>query len=87
MNADFVLLGGRVATMDGAGTECTALAALNGRIVALGDDHAMREHVGPGTTVLHAEGRRVLPGIVASNSSRECTRSGETSVHVRSRIA
>ena len=27
MNADFVLLGGRVATMDAAGTECTALAA------------------------------------------------------------
>ena len=68
MNADFVLLGGRVATMDGAGTECTALAALNGRIVALGDDHAMREHVGPGTTVLHAEGRRVLPGIVDSHA-------------------
>ncbi|WP_137180822.1 amidohydrolase [Roseomonas sp. AR75] len=68
MNADFVLLGGRIATMDAAGTASTALAALNGRIVALGDDAAMRQHVGPGTTVLHAEGRRVLPGIVDSHA-------------------
>ncbi|WP_270933858.1 amidohydrolase [Falsiroseomonas oryzae] len=68
MNADFVLLGGRIATMDAAGTECSALAALHGRIVALGTDDAMRQHIGPGTTVLQAEGRRVLPGIVDSHA-------------------
>ncbi len=68
MTADFVLLGGRVATMDAVGTECSALAALNGRIVALGEDHAIRDLIGPATTVLHAEGRRVLPGIVDSHA-------------------
>jgi hypothetical protein len=68
MTADFVLLGGRVATMDAAGTECSAVAALNGRIVALGSDDDVRHLVGPGTTVLHAEGRRVLPGIVDSHA-------------------
>ncbi|MGG5808305.1 amidohydrolase [Falsiroseomonas sp. CW058] len=68
MNADFVLLGGRIATMDAAGTECSALAALGGRIVALGGDDAIRDLVGPGTTVLHAGGRRVLPGIVDSHA-------------------
>lgn len=68
MRPDLVLLGGRIATMDAAGTECTALAALNGRIVALGDDDAIRDLVGPGTEVLHAEGRRVLPGIVDSHA-------------------
>ncbi|HEV7267539.1 MAG TPA: amidohydrolase [Falsiroseomonas sp.] len=68
MNVDFVLLGGRIATMDAAGTECSGLAAHGGRIVALGDDDAMRGHIGPGTTVLHAESRRVLPGIVDSHA-------------------
>lgn len=66
--ADFILLNARIATMDAAGTECSALAALNGRIVALGEDHAIRDLVGPRTTVLNAEGRRVLPGIVDSHA-------------------
>jgi predicted amidohydrolase YtcJ len=68
MNADFVLLNGRIATMDGAGTEAEALAAHGGRIVALGTGAAMREHVGPGTRVLDADGRRVIPGIVDSHA-------------------
>jgi predicted amidohydrolase YtcJ len=68
MKADFVLLGGRIATMDAAGRECSALAAQGGRIVALGSDDAIREHIGPGTSVLHAEGSRVLPGIVDSHA-------------------
>jgi predicted amidohydrolase YtcJ len=68
MNADFVLLDGRVATMDAAGTEVAALAAFGGRIVALGTSDAMRQHIGPGTRVLHAEGRRVIPGIVDSHA-------------------
>jgi predicted amidohydrolase YtcJ len=66
--ADFVLLNGRVATMDAAGTACTALAALHGRIVALGEDAAIRDLVGPGTRVLDAGGHRVLPGIVDSHA-------------------
>ncbi|CAH0183473.1 amidohydrolase [Roseomonas sp. CECT 9278] len=68
MNADFVLLDGRVATMDAAGTEVAALAALGGRIVALGSSDAMREHIGPATRVLNAQGRRVIPGIVDSHA-------------------
>ena len=68
MRPDFVLLNGRIAAMDAAGSECTALAALHGRIVALGDDHAIRDLIGTGTAVLNAEGRRVLPGIVDSHA-------------------
>lgn len=68
MNADFVLLDGRIATMDGAGSEAQALAAHGGRIVALGGSDAMRQHIGPGTRVLNAEGRRVIPGIVDSHA-------------------
>ncbi len=68
MNADFVLLNARIATMDAAGTEAEALAAHGGRIVAIGSSAAMRDHVGPGTCVLDAEGRRVIPGIVDSHA-------------------
>ncbi len=68
MNADFVLLDGRIATMDPAGTEVSALAAIGGRIVALGSSDAIRDHIGPATRVLNAEGRRVIPGIVDSHA-------------------
>ena len=68
MNADFVLRNARIATMDAAGTEAQALAAFGGRIVAIGDNAAIGEHVGPHTRVLDAEGRRVIPGIVDSHA-------------------
>ncbi|BDG72421.1 amidohydrolase [Roseomonas fluvialis] len=68
MNADFVLLDGRVATLDAAGTEAQALAAQGGRIVALGSSDAMRAHIGAGTRVLNAQGRRVIPGVVDSHA-------------------
>lgn len=68
MNADFVVLNGRIATMDATGTEAEALAAHGGRIVAVGSSAAMRDHVGPGTRVLDAQGRRVIPGIVDSHA-------------------
>jgi predicted amidohydrolase YtcJ len=68
MNADFVLLNGRIATMDAAGTQVEALAAHGGRIVAIGSSDAMSSHIGPGTRVLDAEGCRVIPGIVDSHA-------------------
>lgn len=68
MTPDFILPGGRIATMDAAGSECKAPAALNGRIVALGEDDSIRDLAGPGTTIPHAEGKRVLPGIVDSHA-------------------
>ncbi|MBU8538013.1 amidohydrolase [Falsiroseomonas tokyonensis] len=67
MSPDFLLLNGRIATMDTAARECTALASHNGRIVAMGDD-GLRDLAGPGTKILNAEGRRVLPGIVDSHA-------------------
>ncbi|MBR0671008.1 amidohydrolase [Roseomonas soli] len=54
--------------MDAAGSEAQALAAHGGRIVAIGPDDAVRGHIGPGTRVLDAEGRRVIPGIVDSHA-------------------
>ncbi|MFL5714268.1 MAG: amidohydrolase [Chloroflexota bacterium] len=61
-SADLVLRGGRVETMDAAGTRATAVAVRDGRIVAVGDDAGLLSWVGPRTRVLELRGRTVTPG-------------------------
>ncbi|MEM6489159.1 MAG: amidohydrolase [Pseudomonadota bacterium] len=73
---DLVLHGGRISTMAGgpagAGPEggpvVQALAARDGRIVALGEDPEIRALTGPGTHVVDLAGRRAIPGIVESHA-------------------
>lgn len=60
--ADLVVVGGRAATMDPARSWATALAVRDGRIVAVGDDRAIRSFVGPRSRVIEARGRTVAPG-------------------------
>ncbi|MER5932382.1 amidohydrolase [Streptomyces sp. NPDC002054] len=61
--ADLVLRNARIHTGDPARPAASALAVRDGRITALGDDHDIAGHVGPGTRVLDALGRRVVPGL------------------------
>lgn len=68
MTPDFLLLNGRIATMDTARHEVEALAAHNGRIIALGDSATLRQMAGANTKILDAEGQRVIPGIVESHA-------------------
>ena len=65
---DAILLNGRIATMDAAGTEVEALAALNGCIVARGSTAEMRALADRGTRTIDLEGRRAIPGIVDSHA-------------------
>lgn len=60
--ADLALVGGAVYTMDAAGTWASAVAVRGGRIIAVGPDAEIREHVGPRTEVIDLRGRMVLPG-------------------------
>ena len=53
--------------MDGDGRFVSALAARDGRIVALGDDVAIRSLAGDGTEVRALNGRTAIPGIVDSH--------------------
>jgi predicted amidohydrolase YtcJ len=69
MAAETVFLGGRVwpGGKPAAGSEPsepTALAQEGGRVTALGSDEDMRELIGPGTTVIELQGRRVIPGLI-----------------------
>jgi hypothetical protein len=62
--ADFVLLGGKVVTMDPALPEAEAVAASNGRLVFVGTDAGAREWIGEQTEVVDAAGALVVPGFI-----------------------
>lgn len=61
-HADVVLRNGPVFRADGARTTARAVAVRRGRIVAVGDDDAVRARIGPDTTVVDLDGRLLCPG-------------------------
>ncbi|MFJ5933529.1 amidohydrolase [Streptomyces sp. NPDC093071] len=63
VHADLVVRNAKVSTGDAARPEAGGLAIRAGRITALGDDHDLAPLVGPGTRVVDALGRRVVPGL------------------------
>lgn len=66
--ADLVMTAGRIATMDSTGTFVEALAARDGKILALGSDAEIKALIGPETTVIDLGGRTAIPGIVDSHN-------------------
>ncbi|MFL5680303.1 MAG: amidohydrolase [Chloroflexota bacterium] len=60
--ADLVLTGGVVHTVDAARSRARAVAIRDGRIVAVGGEKAIHEHVGASTTIVELRGRMVVPG-------------------------
>lgn len=66
MTADLVILNARLRPLFAApGT--TALAVADSVILALGDDRAIRAHIGPATRVIDAAGRELMPGFIESH--------------------
>lgn len=59
---EWVLLGGKVFTGDAARPWVTAVAIAGQRVLAVGDDAAMRALAGPRTRVVELGGRVVVPG-------------------------
>jgi predicted amidohydrolase YtcJ len=62
--ADLVLRGGRIVTLDESVPEAQALAAREGRIVAIGSDADVAVHVGPSTRVIDLAGQFAMPGFI-----------------------
>jgi predicted amidohydrolase YtcJ len=60
--ADLAFVNGAVYTVDAARTRAQAVTVEDGRIVAVGSDEAIREHIGPRTEVFDLDGRMLLPG-------------------------
>ncbi len=65
--ADLVLLGGKILTLDSASSEVQALAIRDGKILITGRDDQVRTSVGPGTHVIELDGRTVIPGLIDSH--------------------
>ncbi len=62
--ADLVLRGGRIVTADAGHPEAKALAARDGRIVALGTADEIAPFIGEGTEVLELGGALAIPGFI-----------------------
>ncbi len=62
--ADLVLRGGNVVTVDPELPNATAVAIAGDRILAVGDDARINEHIGDSTRIIELEGRLALPGFI-----------------------
>ena len=62
--ADLVLRNGNIVTVDDANPEAQALAAKDGRIVALGSDAEVEQYIGPDTEVIDLDGLTAIPGLI-----------------------
>ena len=67
-SADLVLLSAKIWTGDPSRPQASALAARDGRIVALGADEEVGKLRGSKTVVVDAKGRRVVPGFIDSHT-------------------
>src|SRR5260221_1273546 len=63
-DADLVLRGGKIYTVDAARSWAQAVAVRAGTIVAVGTDAEIDGLTGPGTHVVDLAGRMVLPGFI-----------------------
>ena len=65
---DFVLLGGKITTLDRAKPEAQALAIKDGRITAVGSDREIGPLAGPSTKKIELGKQRVVPGLIDSHT-------------------
>jgi predicted amidohydrolase YtcJ len=66
-NADLVLRGGVVYTVDAARSWAQAVAVRDGRILAVGTDEQIETLTGSGTQVIDLRGRMMMPGFIDSH--------------------
>lgn len=73
MNSDLILHGGRIITMDPAGTVASGIAIRAGKVQFTGTDEEVLATAGPGTSVIGLAGRAVVPGLIDSHTHVELT--------------
>jgi predicted amidohydrolase YtcJ len=66
--ADLVLMGGRIVTMDDGYPEATALAARDGRLVAVGTEREVDRFIGKNTEVIDLGGALAVPGLIEGHA-------------------
>lgn len=76
-NANLVVRGGKVITVDDAGTITEALAVKGNRILAVGTDAEIEAFIGAGTLVIELEGRVLLPSFIDAHNHIEGSAHGD----------
>lgn len=66
--ADMVLLNGNVVTMERARPTAQAIAIKSDRILAIGSNEAIRNHVGESTQVVNLDGNFTMPGFIEGHA-------------------
>ncbi|MCB9848245.1 MAG: amidohydrolase [Phycisphaeraceae bacterium] len=64
VHADLAVIDARIWTNDRDNPHAQALAVLDGRVIAVGDDEIIRATIGEHTRVIDAHGARILPGLI-----------------------
>ena len=72
MQADLVLLNGKIVTMDAAGSTVQALAASGDRIIAVGTNTDVESLRGNNTRTIDLKGHIVLPGFIDTHIHLDC---------------
>ena len=65
---DLIVHNAKITTLDPAKPEASAFAARDGRFVAVGDSTAILALATPGTRLVDAGGRRVIPGLTDTHT-------------------
>ena len=72
MQANLILLNGKIVTMDAAGSTVQALAASGDRIIAVGTNSDIEPLRGKNTLTIDLKGRVVLPGFIDTHVHVDC---------------
>lgn len=75
--ADLVLRGGKVITVDARDTIASAVAVRGNRIAAVGTDGQISRWIGPRTEVVELSGRTLLPGFIDAHTHVDGTAENE----------
>ena len=63
-DADTILKNGSILTVDDAFSTAESLAILDGRIIAVGTNADVAQHLGVNTAVIELDGKTVVPGLI-----------------------
>lgn len=71
LDADMIIVNANILTVDPAFSVARGVAIKDARIIAVGDEADIRRYVGPTTTVLDAQGKTVIPGLIDTHAHVE----------------
>jgi predicted amidohydrolase YtcJ len=68
VKADVVYRNGKIYTLDGSSSVASAVAAWNGRFIAVGNDASVKSYLASSTQVVDLHGQTVIPGLNDNHS-------------------